>query len=104
MKKVIKVLGIIAGLVLLFIIGAAVYVKTFLPDVGPAPDLKISSTPDKVKRGEYLANHVMICMDCHSERNWNYFAGPMETDSLGKGGEIFDKKSGFPGTVYSANI
>lgn len=104
MKKVFKVLGVIVVLIIIFLAGAAFYVKNFLPDVGPPPDLKIVSTPEKVKRGEYLANHVMICMDCHSERNWNYFAGPMETDSLGKGGEVFDKRSGFPGTVYSANI
>lgn len=43
-------------------------------------------------------------MDCHSTRNWNYFAGPMEMDSLGKGGELFDEKAGFPGTIYSPNI
>jgi hypothetical protein len=104
MKKALKVVGIIAIVIILFIAGAAFYVKNFLPDVGPAPEMKISSTPEKVKRGEYLANHVMICMDCHSERDWRYFAGPMQMDSLGKGGEVFDKRAGFPGTIYSANI
>lgn len=104
MKKALKVVGILLAVVILLIAGAGFYVKTFLPDVGPAPDLKIVSTPEKVKRGEYLANHVMICMDCHSERNWSYFAGPMESDSLGKGGEIFDRNMGFPGNIYAANI
>ena len=88
----------------LFIVGAGFYVKTFLPDVGPAPDLKIVSTPDKIARGQYLATHVMICMDCHSTREWKYYGGPMDGSTLGKGGERFDGHAGFPGTIYSANI
>jgi len=104
MRKVLKVLVILLGIIILFIAGAAIYVKKALPDVGPAPDLKIVSTPEKVERGKYLANHVMICMDCHSTRDWTYFAGPMKPDSLGMGGEIFDQSMGFPGSIHAANI
>ena len=104
MKKTLNVIGILLAVVVVLIAGAAFYVKNFLPNVGPPPDLKIASTPERIKHGEYLANHVMICMDCHSERNWNYFGGPMEKDSLGKGGEIFDRNMGFPGIIYAANI
>ena len=104
MRKVLKVLVILLGIIILFITGAAIYVKKALPDVGPAPDLKIVSTPEKVERGKYLANHVMICMDCHSTRDWTYFAGPMKPDSLGMGGEIFDQSMGFPGSIHAANI
>lgn len=104
MRKVLKVLGILVALIILFIAGTAVYVKGFLPDVGPAPDLKVNATPEKIERGRYLANHVMVCMDCHSTREWNYFGGPMDMNSLGMGGEIFDQKMGFPGRIVSANI
>ena len=104
MRKVLKVLGILLGIIILFIAGAAIYVKKALPDVGPAPDLKIVSTPEKVEKGKYLANHVVICMDCHSTRDWTYFAGPMKPDSLGMGGEIFDQTMGFPGSIHAANI
>ena len=104
MRKVLRIVGIIIAVIILFVVGAGTYVKAFLPDVGPAPDLKITSTPEKVAHGEYLANHVMICMDCHSTRNWNFYAGPMKPDSLGMGGEIFDHKMGFPGIIYAANI
>ncbi len=104
MRKALKVIGILVLILVVVVAGAAFYVKTFLPNVGEAPALKIVSTPEKVKRGEYLANHVMVCMDCHSERNWNYFGGPMETDSLGRGGEVFNREMGFPGVFYSANI
>ena len=104
MRKALKVLGILLVLVILFIAGAAFYIMHFLPDVGPASNLKIVSTPEKVERGKYLANHVMICMDCHSTRDWAYFAGPMKPDSLGMGGEIFDQSMGFPGSIHAANI
>jgi hypothetical protein len=104
MRKALKVIAILIGLIVLFIAGAAYYIKAFLPDVGPPADMKIASTPEKIERGKYLANHVMICMDCHSTRDWRYFAGPMKPDSLGLGGELFDKNMGFPGTIYSANI
>lgn len=104
MRKALKILGILLVLIVLFVAGAAVYLSVFLPDVGKAPDLKIASTPEKVERGKYLANHVMVCMDCHSTRDWSYFAGPMKMDSLGLGGELFDQKMGFPGKIYSANI
>lgn len=104
MRKALKVLGILVVVIIIFIAGAGFYVKNFLPDVGAAPELKIASTPEKVERGKYLANHVMICMDCHSTRQWNYFAGPMKPDSLGMGGELFDQSMGFPGKIYAANI
>lgn len=104
MRKIFRYIGIIIGIIIIVILGAAFYVKTFLPDVGPAPDMKIVSTPEKIERGKYLANHVTVCMDCHSTRDWNYYSGPMRTDSLGHGGEVFDRTMGFPGIVYAANI
>jgi mono/diheme cytochrome c family protein len=104
MRKALKVLGVLILIIIVFVAGAAVYVKQFLPNVGDAPDLKIASTPEKIERGKYLANHVMICMDCHSTRDWSYFAGPMKPDSLGMGGEIFDQSMGFPGKIIARNI
>ncbi|MBL7700479.1 MAG: c-type cytochrome [Chitinophagaceae bacterium] len=104
MRKALKILGILVALILIFITGAAVYIKGFLPDVGPAPDLKVEATPEKVERGRYLAHHVMICVDCHSIRDFNYFAGPVDMNTLGRGGDIFDEKAGFPGKIVAANI
>lgn len=92
------------AVIILVIFGGAFYVKKFLPDVGDAPDLKIVSTPEKVARGKYLANNVMLCTDCHSNREWNYYAGPVKPGTLGKGGDVFDNKEGFPGTIYAPNI
>lgn len=104
MKKILKfILFGIGGLIALIAI-ALTYVKTALPNVGPAPEMTIESTPEKVERGKYLAHHVALCMDCHSERNWSLYAGPMVDNTLGQGGEIFNQDFGFPGSYISPNI
>jgi cytochrome c2 len=104
MKKFKKAL-IYITLVLFIVIGSALsYVKFALPNVGGAPDLKIEVTAERIERGKYLANHVTLCIDCHSQRDWTTFSGPPVPGSLGKGGEKFDETIGFPGTVYSPNI
>lgn len=99
-----KVLLTILFIIVVVIIAALSYVKLGLPNVGVAPDLHVAVTTERVQHGEYLANHVMLCMDCHSTRDWSKFSGPMITGTNGKGGERFDEKVGFPGTFYSKNI
>lgn len=104
MKKFFKILGILLLIIVVAVAGLAAYVKLALPDVGPPPELKVAANPELIKRGDYLANNVLVCMDCHSTRNWNEFAGPLVPGTLGKGGEVFDQRAGFPGTYYAANI
>lgn len=104
MKKFLKVFLILFAVVVFAVASFLTYVKTALPDVGPAPDLKVEITPERIERGSYLANHVAVCMDCHSSRDWSQFSGPIVPGTLGKGGETFDQKFGFPGAFYSKNI
>lgn len=104
MKKVFKVLGILVLLLVVCVAGVAVYIKTALPDVGDAPVMQVDITPERVSRGEYLANSVMVCMDCHSTRNWNEFSAPPVPGTLGKGGDRFDREMGMPGIFYARNI
>lgn len=80
------------------------YIKFALPNITAAPVLKVESTPERIARGEYLANHVSVCIDCHSTRDWSKFSGPPTPGTLGKGGDIFDQKFGFPGVYYAKNI
>ena len=101
MKKIIFIL--LAALFVL-VVGAVTFIKLTLPDVGPPPDIRVSSTPDLIERGRYLANSVAACMDCHSTRDWSKFAGPLIPGTLGKGGEAFTEEFGFPGKFYSRNI
>lgn len=101
MKKILiaAVLGLVTA-----IVGLAAYTKLALPNVGAAPEMTIERTPERVARGDYIANNVAVCMDCHSTRDWSYFAGPPVPGTLGKGGERFDQTFGFPGVYFSKNI
>lgn len=104
MKKFFKILSYILLVILVLIFSLLVYVKTALPNVGSAADLKIEYTKERVERGKYLANYVSVCMDCHSTRDWSKFSGPIKEGTLGEGGERFDQSVGFPGVYYSRNI
>lgn len=95
---------IILGIIVIGLAGVVGFIKVALPHTGAPPDLKVQITPGRVKRGEYLANHVAACMDCHSQRDWSLYAGPLKKETFGGGGERFGKEIGFPGTVYSSNI
>ncbi|MEO8710490.1 MAG: cytochrome c [Parafilimonas sp.] len=104
MRKVLKVLGILVALIIVGVAGLLVYVKAALPNVGRAPDIKVQLTPERIKRGEYLANHVNLCVDCHSQRDYSYWSGPLVPGTLGRGGEAFTEDQGFPGKFYARNI
>ena len=104
MKKAVKILGAILLLLIVAVIAVLTYVSNFLPDVKPAGDLQITVTDSLLTRGEYLANHVTVCIDCHSERDWTKYSGPIVPRTNGGGGDIFDHNMGFPGTFYARNI
>lgn len=102
-----KALKIVLGVVVALAFAVAsllTYVSTALPDVGPAPDLSIERTAERMERGRYLAHSVCGCIDCHSGRDWDAFSGPILPGTIGKGGEAFDQKLGFPGAYYAQNI
>jgi mono/diheme cytochrome c family protein len=105
MKKIfLRSIAVIIIVVVLVFSGLLIYVKTALPDVGPPPDITIEITPERVKRGEYLANHVWLCMDCHSDRDWTKFSAPPNPGTQGSGGDEFTQEMGFPGHYYATNI
>ncbi|HYF67561.1 MAG TPA: c-type cytochrome [Ohtaekwangia sp.] len=104
MKKILKVISIVIGIIVLAIAGLLSYVKIALPKAEAAADLKIDYTKERIDRGKYLAHSVMICMDCHSKRDYAKFAAPMVPGTLGSGGELFGKTMGFPGDFYAPNL
>jgi mono/diheme cytochrome c family protein len=104
MKTWVKVLLGLAGMLVLLVAGGLIYFSVTFPKVGPAPDIESAGTDAQVERGEYLANHVMVCIDCHSQRDWSIFAGPIVLGTRGAGGEKFAENTGFPGIIYSKNI
>ncbi len=104
MKKILTVLGWVIGVVLVMLLSGLAYVSLALPDLDDAPALQVEATPERIANGAYLANHVLVCVDCHSKRDFSLFAGPVVPGTLGQGGEVFNEDLGFPGTFYSKNI
>jgi hypothetical protein len=74
------------------------------PKVGPARSLVVEKNEALVERGRYLGQHVMVCLDCHSTRDWSRYAGPRLPGTEGRGGERYTPEMGFPGTFHAPNI
>ncbi len=104
MKRIIIFLKYLLVFVLIGLAILLFYIKTMLPSVGEPPELKVSMASENIVRGQYLANHVTVCIDCHSTRDWSKFAGPPIIGTEGKGGEVFDQSLGFPGKYVANNI
>lgn len=102
MKTLLK---IVAGLVVLLLIVAGCgygYLLYAFPKVPPAPTVSFDSSPERLARGQYLAEHVVGCVGCHTERDWTKFSGPVKRERLGAGNHPFDL--GPAGFLYSKNI
>ena len=102
---------ILLKIVLLLVVVAAVagaagvgYLYTKYPDVPPAENITVVATPEKVARGEYLAKHVTGCVECHAERDFTKYAGPIKPETLGMGGEEFGDPETAIRVLVSKNI
>lgn len=104
MKKLLKVAAYLLGAIVLLLVCGLAILQLVFPKVDPAPELTIEYTPDRIERGAYLANHVTVCMDCHSTRDFSQFSGPPAPGTLGAGGDRFDHSMGLPGVFYAKNI
>ncbi len=104
MKKILKVAAYLIGVLVLLLIGAFAFLQLGFPKVDPAPELSIDHSQERIERGAYLANHVTVCMDCHSTRDFSLFSGPPAPGTLGAGGDRFDHSIGLPGVFYAKNI
>ena len=68
----------------------------------PAQDISVERTPERIKRGEYLANVVMNCMECHTAADPQTHAPLFE--KFGAGGKYFGPEMGLPGKITSTNL
>lgn len=102
-RNIIRLLALLGIIIVLAIISSILYVLYARPNI-PLKEIRAEITPARVERGKYLANHVTVCMDCHSTRDWSKFSAPLKPGTIGKGGEKFDPSMGFPGIYYSPNI
>ena len=70
----------------------------------PQANNKEDSLKKVIERGDYLANHVAGCMDCHSKRDFSKYSGPVVPGTEGGGGFVLDQHFGLPGVLYGKNI
>jgi mono/diheme cytochrome c family protein len=92
-KKILKVLGILVGVLVLAVAGGAAFIALDWPvkaAVKPV-DVKIEYTPERVARGRKLA--TSRCVFCHYDQQTGALTGHMMTDA--------PKEFG---TIYSHNI
>lgn len=85
-------------------LSALAYLFVVYPIAEPPPAVKADKTPEQLARGAYLAENVAVCTDCHSERDFSRFSGPVKDGTLGKGGARFGHELGLPGEIIAPNI
>ncbi|WP_186757688.1 c-type cytochrome [Echinicola salinicaeni] len=104
MKRFFKIVIYILAVLLIVIGVGIVYVSLGLPNIDAPEEIEIVADAEQIARGEYLAHHVMLCMDCHAQRDFSLFSGPPKPNTLGAGGDKFDHSMGFPGVFIAPNI
>ncbi|GGD87105.1 c-type cytochrome [Planktosalinus lacus] len=104
MKKTLKIAGYLLCTIGVLLLIAVLFVRFALPNVSDAPYIEVEASVENIERGKYLAYHVMMCADCHSERDFSKFSGPPTPGTEFVGGDIFDQSMGFPGKFVSSNI
>jgi len=106
MKQIGRILGY-TPLALIVVLALAVTMTIgWRPIVGPRHRAlsahKFESTPQRLIRGEYLVQHVALCIVCHSEHNFRQPAAPVMQGMLLAGAHV--EEEGLPGDVYSPNL
>jgi mono/diheme cytochrome c family protein len=92
MKKLLRYLLIVIGIVIVLVGGFAAFVAIRgIPHYTPETyALKVTSTPERIERGRKLS--TMLCNDCHMNQNTGKLTG-----------RLMDEISQF-GAIYSRNI
>lgn len=103
MKTFLKVCGLLLLVVVALAAIGVSYLTIRKPEQRPASTERVEATPERLARGEYLVNHVAVCLDCHSERTTAY-GFPIKPGSEGAKGFVWSKELHFPGTLAAANI
>jgi len=104
MKRTLKIAGYILGTIGILLLIAVLFIRFALPNVNDAPYIEVEASAEKIERGKYLAYHVMMCADCHSQRDFSKFSAPPTPGTEFVGGDVFDQSMGFPGKFISSNI
>ena len=104
LRRILKILGILVGVLALLVIILVVYVQLTWdrPVSREAPQMIAPTDAETVARGEYLFKYSLNCWDCHGSQGGN------SPDEPQAGGLEFDLTNiGLPGGfgyVYASNI
>jgi len=96
-----KILGLAVAVCIVGLVVTMVVLTWFLPRQRPPTDLQVTITPELLERGTYLVEHVLLCNDCHSERNWTIYGGPPQPP-FGAGRECMTRRTETIGVRVSA--
>lgn len=103
MKTLLKIVGGLAGVLVLVAACGYLYLMFSYPSVPPPrTDVTFDTSPERLARGKSLNDHVVGCTTCHTQRDWTKFAGPVKTELLGAGGDKFTRAPG--SDLYAKNI
>lgn len=97
----------LGALVLLALLGGLVRFYVLAPHIRPPQDVKAPTSPEAIKRGEYLATNVAFCVTCHSEA-WESEPGqPVAPNAKIGAGREFTKYKEYPtvtGGAWAPNL
>ena len=102
MRLILRILGILLGIIVLALAAIFIYLFTALPKKEPPQQITVEATPARLARGEYLSRNVTMCLHCHADRNLQFYSTPPIPGTEGQGG-LFVKQEGL-GEMYSPNI
>src|SRR5262245_66163609 len=91
--KIVMYLIVILVVVLAAAITATVGWRPFIgPKARPLTNRIFEKTPERLARGEYIANNVAGCFGCHGEHNWDQHDAPLVAGTMGAGYAAFPEK------------
>ncbi len=91
MKKiVVRVAIALVALVALAVLGLIVKFYALSPKSRPPQAMTAPSTPEAIARGKYLANHVAVCLACHSEIDESRPGDAIAEGRIGSGRDFGD--------------
>ncbi|HEX3773084.1 MAG TPA: c-type cytochrome [Polyangiaceae bacterium] len=98
-----KIVGGVAAVLVLAILGLVVKFYLLSPRSRPAPDVKAPTTAEAIARGKYLVDSVTACLGCHSQVDDTISGEPPVPGRLGSGRD-FGLLPGFPGHIRAPNL
>jgi cytochrome c553 len=104
-KKIIRrVLGALAALVLLVIVGVVVKFYVLSPRSRPAQTMTAQPTLEALERGKYLVNNVAACIGCHSPVQEDKPGDPPVDGRIGAGRDFGDWGPEVPFRLRAPNL